>query len=217
MSKIASDVCLAVFCAGLTALTFQVPIWTGVKSSFEWPTGAAILLTIVWAVIRRRDGFRTCMLDASVIGVGVGFWVAFAVRMAQTGKAQMPGLVVISLPIVSTVFYVLSLRTERKADQYQETLEQEFEAIKAMPPNEARKALEARFDEYQTLLEDFEKREPGLRRKRTLVLWAVLALTPVLLATSIWPEPRPVGIILGVAILILCVTCLKLFSTLPPT
>lgn len=147
MSRIASDICLAIVSAGLAALTFQMPAWTGVKSSTLWPISAAVLLMIVWGVIRRREGFQPGLLLASMIGIGLGLSVASAVHRAQLGRSPVPGLIMILAPIVCAAMYIRVARAEQEDEKYRESLEKAFDAIKAMPPEEARKALEAHFAE----------------------------------------------------------------------
>lgn len=181
-----------------------MPVWTGIKSSTQWPIGGAVLAMIVWAVIRRREGFRICLLLASIVGIGLGLSVASAIHRAQTGRPPVPGLIMVLAPIVCSVLYVRAARAEQGGDKYRENLEQEFEAIKAMPPEDARKALEAKVVEAEKLVEDFEKREPSLRRKATILIVLGLVVTAVTLPLSIWPEPKPVSIILDASILVFC-------------
>ena len=215
MSRIASDICLAVASAGVTALTFQMPAWTGVKSSIQWPIGAAVLMMVVWGVIQRREGFRIGLLLASIIGISLGLSGASAVHRAQLGRPPVPGLMILAL-ITCTVMYIQAARAEQEDEKYRERLEQEFDAIKGMPPEEARRALEAHFAESRKLLDEFEERQPSERRRTTVLGCIGFVLTFVSLLFMIWPEPKPVFIILYALILVLEGYLLVRFARLPP-
>ncbi len=197
---------LAAGSALLTSFTFKLPDWTGIRISREWPIGAAILLMIGWGVAHRRHGLSIASLLANILGIATGILVSKIVRMIELGKAFNWTSAALSL-IMPGVLLVLVLKVQaRERAQAIElgALDLEFERIKTLPPEERARA--------------FEERLAALNAEaNTAVAWAgklcafgwianmLVAVAIVLVittfSTALRPEPKPLLILVNIAIL----------------
>jgi cell division protein FtsL len=208
VTKRTSDACLALASALITATTFQMPSWTGDRSSREWPIGAALVLVIAWGAVRRMDGLRTGMLLASLVGIGLGITVSSVIYNAALGKVPIPRLFPVIATLSCAVLYIRADKNERELAEYEANMEREveneIEAFRAMPPEEATRAMEAGMAETARLIEEMERHTSSYMRTVSMLVAVCFVLTAVALPLSIWPRPRPVPIILSATILVLC-------------
>jgi|GEM_PF-5574582 len=114
MSKRVGDACLAALSAFATSFSFKMRDWTGISRSVEWPIGAAILLMIVWLFVQRKDGIRTNLLLASLIGIGTGLTIGSVVHRLELGRSVEFSLVFL-LPVAGCSWlYYRNEQGERK-------------------------------------------------------------------------------------------------------
>lgn len=205
VSRTASQIGLIVASAVLTSFTFKLPDWTGIRISREWPIAGAVLLMILFFIVRRREGLLTSTFAASVLGIGIGLLIAKTIRSIELGQPIRPLSIAMSVLIIGgcTWLYVTATRKERDSEAKVKAFEDELDAIKDLPPEEALEAFNKTVSEINDQVDSYLARANRTFRWAGIVLAIAMLLTILTLPLAFRPEPKPFQILLNVSILVL--------------
>ncbi|MBS1721694.1 MAG: hypothetical protein JSS66_01675 [Armatimonadetes bacterium] len=191
----------------VTAVSFEMPRWTGVRSSTEWPIGVAILLAGAWLLGIRRTEALLSILVGSAGGIGTGLlvsklWHASELHRPVPLASLVTGLV---FPGILAWMLVWTQRVRARSLRSQDETDKRIEEIRALPPDKAVAALKKEIADLRPELERAE-------RQMRLVPWlvgssGVLGLVMLLLA----PRMGPLAVVLDLVIMVLCVVFFAIY------
>jgi hypothetical protein len=192
---------LAILSAALVLQTFKMRDWTGISRSVEWPLAAAILLMIVWFLVRRKDGFRPLIMVASAAGITIGFAIGASIHRLEAGKTPSVFPVLMAAALSWQYLYF----EKRGRDQAAEfaRIDAEYEKISALPQEEALRALEEQIEKTQVLCEESMQRMERSSLTISILIGIAIVLTVLTLPLAFRPEPKPLMIVLSSAILVI--------------
>lgn len=202
MSRLANDACLAVASALITSFTYKVRDWTGIRESTEWTLGAAVILMIVWLVVRRKEGIRTGLLLANLVGIGLGLLIGGVAHRLELGRPLGPSLIFVVPTGVCIGLYLRLEKREREGAEEVARFRQEIAEIGGLP-EEAAKALQTKVDQLGPRLAQTEIRLGRLYGRASILISLGMLATIVALPGAISPEPKPLRILISLAILAL--------------
>jgi len=189
----------------LTACTYKVPEWTGIRVSREWPIASAVLLMVLWVVWQRRHGFRAAVLSASIVGIGIGLLVAKLLRWIELGQPIKPMSVIFSVIVIGSMTWLLfrTLKGEELSKRRIAEIDEEFEAIRALPVEERASAYTEMLSQTLSEAESVGRRSDRIMRWMCIPMAIGMILTIVTMPLAFKPEPKPFHILLSVSILLL--------------